>query len=149
MRTAAESTRSLRAGVLVGVGTGGFVDEVVFHQLLHWHHLYDRSTTAAALVSDGLLHVTGWLATVAGLLLFARLQRRRAADGRRVVAGILLGAGGFQLYDGIVQHKILRLHQVRYGVPLLPYDLAWNGAGLVLLLAGAALLLRPRPPQPA
>jgi len=32
---------------------------------------------------------------------------------RQSVAGILLGAGGFNLYDGIVQHELLGLHQVR------------------------------------
>jgi hypothetical protein len=30
---------------------------------------------------------------------------------------------------------------VRYGVDLLPYDLAWQGAGLAVLFAGAALLV--------
>jgi uncharacterized membrane protein len=33
-----------------------------------------------------------------------------------VVGGLLLGAGGFQLYDGIVQHMLLGLHQIRYHV---------------------------------
>jgi uncharacterized membrane protein len=134
--------RSLGAGVLAGLGTAAFVDEVVFHQLLHWHHLYDRGTTAVALASDGLLHAFDFAALVTGLFLFADLQRRRAAVPRRFWAGVLLGAGGFQLYDGLVQHKLLGLHQVRYGVDLLPYDLAWNIAGLLVALAGALLLAR-------
>jgi uncharacterized membrane protein len=28
----------------------------------------------------------------------------------------LLGLGAFQVFDGIVDHKLLQLHQVRYGV---------------------------------
>ncbi|MFN2494597.1 MAG: DUF2243 domain-containing protein [Pseudonocardiaceae bacterium] len=52
--------------------------------------------------------------------------------------------GGFQLLDGIVDHELLRLHQVRYGVDILPYDLAWNGAALVLLAVGAVLAVRAR-----
>jgi uncharacterized membrane protein len=60
---------------------------------------------------------------------------------RRVVAGILVGAGGFNLYDGIVQHKLLDLHQVRAGAPdNLPYDLAFVGLATVVLLAGLLLL---------
>jgi uncharacterized membrane protein len=39
--------------VLAGVGLVGFIDETVFHQLLHWHHFYDKSTLAVGLVSDG------------------------------------------------------------------------------------------------
>jgi uncharacterized membrane protein len=38
----------------------------------------------------------------------------------------------------------LRLHQIRYGVPILPYDLAWNFAGALLLGVGLALLARAR-----
>ncbi len=137
--------RSLLAGALTGVGLAAAADEVVFHQLLHWHHFYDRSTPAAGLVSDGLLHTGSLLAVVVGLFLFADLQRRGSTVRRRVTAGGLVGAGGFQLYDGLVQHKLLRLHQVRYGVDLLAYDLGWDLAGLVLLVAGAALLLRRGP----
>jgi hypothetical protein len=40
--------------------------------------------------------------------------------------GCCLGAGSFQLYDGTVQHKLLRLHQIRYDVDLAPYDWTWN-----------------------
>lgn len=56
-------------------------------------------------------------------------------------AGILLGAGGFQLYDGLVQHLIFHLHQIRYGVDTLPYNLIWNVlAGMMVIIGG--LLLR-------
>ena len=136
--------RSLLAGVLSGVGLAAFVDEAVFHQLLHSHHFYDRSTLEVGLFSDGLFHAGGWIATVAGLFLFADLQRRRAASRPHLLGGLLLGWGVFQLYDGLVQHKVLGLHQVRYGVELLPYDLAWNLAGALGAVAGAAVLVRAR-----
>ena len=132
--------RSVLSGVLFGVGFASFVDEAVFHQLLHWHHFYDRSTPAAGLVSDGLFHAFGWFATVAALFLFADLRRRQALDLRRWWAGLLLGAGGFQLYDGTVQHKLLGLHQIRYGVDIAPYDWVWNIVAVLMLAGGAALL---------
>jgi len=141
--------RSAGAGVLGGVGLAAFLDEVVFHQLLHWHHFYDRGTPDAALVSDGLFHAAGWIAVVAGLFVYADLQRRGDAVRRRLVGGVLTGWGGFQLYDGLVQHKLLGLHQIRYGVDLLGYDLAWNVAGGAGLVVGLLLLTRPsrvRPP---
>lgn len=134
--------RSVLAGVLIGIGTAAFLDETVFHQILHWHHFYDRSTSDAGLVSDGLFHAFGWLAIVLGLFLFADLQRRRSATKVRLWAGALAGWGGFQLYDGLIQHKLLGLHQIRYAVPLAFYDLVWNVAGGTALVIGALMLRR-------
>ncbi|MFD6948516.1 hypothetical protein A6A08_18640 [Nocardiopsis sp. TSRI0078] len=129
--------RSLAATALIGTGLMAAVDEIVFHQILAWHHFYDRSTPMVALMSDGLLHAGELVALVAGFFLLADLCRRRALHRRAAWAGLLLGLGGFQLFDGVIDHKVLRLHQIRYGVDLLPYDLAWNGAAVLLLTAGA------------
>lgn len=136
--------RSLAAAAVVGVGLMAAIDEIVFHQVLAWHHFYDRSTPAIALLSDGLLHSAELIALVAGFFLVADLCRRRALHRRAAGAGLLLGLGGFQLFDGLVDHKVLRLHQVRYGVDLLPYDLAWNGVAVLLLTAGAVAAWRAR-----
>ncbi len=118
------------------------LDEIVFHQLLGWHHLYDRGTLAAGLTADGLLHLVEIALYAVGVLLLYRLVLRREVVWGRVAAGVLLGAGGFQLFDGVVDHKVLRLHQIRYGVELWPYDVAWNLAAVALLAAGLALLRR-------
>ena len=136
--------RNVLSGVLVGVGIAAFVDEVIFHQLLQWHHFYDQSTAAAGLFSDGLFHAFGWFAVVAGLFLFADLRRRGILIPARWAGAVLLGTGAFQLYDGTVQHKLLNLHQIRYEVELLPYDLAWNAAAVLMLGAGIFLLVRTR-----
>ncbi len=118
------------------------VDEIVFHQVLGWHHFYDRSTPAVGLLSDGLLHTGELLALVAGFFLYADLRRRRVLSTGHAWAGLLIGAGGFQLFDGVVDHKLLRVHQIRYGVDLAPYDWAWNMFGAVVLLAGCGLAVR-------
>jgi uncharacterized membrane protein len=142
--TAATPGRHMLSGVLLGIGFAAFADETVFHQLLHWHHFYDRSTPAAGLVSDGLFHAFGWFCAVASLFLYADLRRRGVFRARYWWAGVLLGAGGFQLYDGTVQHKLLRLHQIRYLVDVTPYDWTWNVLAVLLLVAGALLLARAR-----
>ena len=139
------AARSTVSGVLAGVGLVAFVDETVFHQLLHWHHFYDRSTPAAGLVSDGLFHAFGFVAVIVGVFGLADLRRRGSLVVRRWLGGLLLGTGGFELYDGLVQHKLLGLHQIRFGVDLLPYDLTWNLLAVALLVAGLVLTLAPRP----
>jgi uncharacterized membrane protein len=142
--TSVATGRNVAAGTLLGLGLAAFVDEAVFHQLLHWHHFYDRSTPATGLVSDGLFHAFSWFSTVAGLFLFADLRRRRAFDALAWWGGLLIGAGGFQFYDGTLQHKVMRLHQIRYGVDPAPYDWTWNVIAVVLIGVGAVLLVRAR-----
>ncbi|GAA0595190.1 DUF2243 domain-containing protein [Actinomadura livida] len=137
--------RSLGAAALIGVALMAAVDEIVFHQLLGWHHFYDRSTPAIGLLTDGLLHTAELLGLVIGFVWWADLRRGRALSAAHAWAGLFLGLGGFQLFDGLIDHKVLRVHQVRYDIPdLLPYDLAWNGAGLMLLAIGAVLAVRAR-----
>ena len=136
--------RTLLFTGMIGAGLMAAVDVIVFHQLLAWHHFYDGSTRDVALLSDGLLHAAELAVLGVGGFLLAGLRRRAAPAPASARAGFFLGAGGFQLFDGLVHHKVLRLHQVRYGVDPLPYDLAWNLVGLALLLAGGVLLVRSR-----
>ena len=131
-------------GVLAGIGVAGTLDEVVLHQLLGWHHLYDRGSETAGLVSDGLFHLlsTGLL-VAAAVLLWRRRPRLEPGWGRGFTGALLAGAGGFNLYDGTVQHKLLGLHQVRpQAADQLPYDIAFIGTAVVVLVAGLALLRR-------
>jgi uncharacterized membrane protein len=128
----------LLTGILLGIGLVCSLDQIVLHELLQWHNLYVHTTTYWRLFIDGLFH-----AASAGLLVLAALRlwqgRRQARTGswRVLAAGVLLGMGGFNLYDGTVQHKLLGLHPVREGVTdQLPYDLAFNGIAILLLAAG-------------
>jgi len=72
---------------------------------------------------------------VAGLFLLAGAHRRGGFVPKRWWGALLLGAGGFQLYDGIVQHKLLGLHQIRYHVTIWAYDLTWNMIAVIMILA--------------
>ena len=138
------STRTLWSGILFGVGLVAFLDEAVFHQLLHWHHFYDRGTPALGLVSDGVFHAFSWLATIGGLFLLADLRRRGPLRWPRWWGGVLLGAGTFQLYDGTIQHKLLGIHEIRYVPDLIVYDVIWNVVAVALVVAGIVLTVRTR-----
>lgn len=128
--------RTLLATLPLGIGMMAAVDEIVFHQILAWHHFFDWSTPAFSLFSDGLLHSAELILFVLGFFMFIDLRARGALDRPRAWAGFFFGMGGFQLFDGIIDHKLLGLHQIRYVENLLPYDLAWNGFGLLLLVIG-------------
>lgn len=154
-RGTATSRADARVSVLVtavflGIGLIGAMDEIVFHQLLQWHNFYVHTSESWRVFSDGLFHVfTATLLFLGALRLWRQRRQIGAVTRERPFwAGILLGAGGFQLFDGTVNHKLLMLHPVREGVASqLPYDLAWNGLALVMLAAGWLLWrgLRPDP----
>ncbi|MFA1821019.1 DUF2243 domain-containing protein [Virgibacillus oceani] len=136
--------RNWWSGFLFGLGMIAFIDETVFHQLLQWHHFYDRSTTEIGLISDGLFHAFSWFATIGGLFMLADLRRRQALNWLYWWGSVLVGAGLFQLYDGLIQHKVLRVHQVRYVENIWLYDLVWNAAGALLLITGLIIIRRVR-----
>jgi uncharacterized membrane protein len=140
----AYSGRNLLSGCLLGIGFVAFIDEAIFHQLLHWHHFYDKSTTDIGLVSDGLFHAFSWFSTVAAVFLVSDLRRRNAWWPKRWVGGFLVGGGGFQLYDGTIQHKLMKLHQIRYNVEIAPYDWIWNIIATLMLIVGLILISRTR-----
>lgn len=135
-----DTKRSIWAGIFFGIGFVGFFDETVFHQLLHWHHFYDQSTTEIGLISDGLFHAFSWFATVMGLFMFADLRRKGQFSLKRWWGGSMIGSGGFQLYDGTIQHKLMRIHQIRYVDEVIIYDLVWNGVAIIMILLGMILL---------
>jgi uncharacterized membrane protein len=138
--------RPLLAPVLLGIGLIGTLDEVMLHQLLHWHHFYDLTsntrdpkTSRIGLLTDGVFHVISTFLLVWGVLLLRRVSLSRT----QVVGGVLIGMGAFNLYDGVVQHKLLRLHQVREGAhPETPYDIVFIGLAIVTLAVGVALVRR-------
>lgn len=127
--------------VMVGVGVAGTLDEVLLHQLLRWHHFYDRSSATMGVVTDGLFHMFSTVMLAWGGWLLLKEQSWRLSHTRAAWGAVFLGAGGFNLYDGTLQHKLFRFHQVRGGARnQLPYDVAFIGAAVVVMLVGVVLL---------
>src|SRR5829696_7985735 len=85
------------AGILLGLGLGGFFDGIVFHQLLQWHHMISHvndypMTTVAGLeantLADGFFHAATLALTVAGMaLLWNALDREPSPWSSRAFAG--------------------------------------------------------------
>jgi uncharacterized membrane protein len=135
-------------GMMYGIGLGGFVDGIVLHQLLQWHHLlsdvaaYPPSTVAGLQVNtlaDGFFHVAAWLFVVAAsIVTLAQWRQGRLAPSWSFhLGGLLAGWGGFNLLEGLVNHQLLGIHHVRddLGGPL-AWDLAFLGCGAALLVGG-------------
>jgi uncharacterized membrane protein len=139
-------------GFLLGLGLGGFLDGIVLHQILQWHHMLtgedggEPMDTVAGLeantLADGFFHLATWMLVVAGMALALRAWRRgELAPPWRAQAGLLLaGWGVFNVVEGTIDHLLLGIHHVRddLGGPI-GWDLGFLAFGLVLIAAGAAL----------
>jgi uncharacterized membrane protein len=142
----------LAPGILLGIGLGGFIDGIVLHQILQWHHMLTSAGYPADSVRnmaintlfDGLFHAVTWIATGVGLLLVHRAARRGVPwSGSRVLGGMAIGWGAFNLVEGIVDHHVLGLHHVREAASnRLAWDLGFLALGAVLVLLGLALARR-------
>jgi len=136
---------------LIGIGLGGFVDGIVLHQILQWHHLLSSeddypTTTVAGLedntLADGLFHAATWIAVALGIwILWRRTTKWRwAISGRAFVGWVLVGWGLFNLVEGLLNHEILGLHHVREGTGhQTAYDLGFLNLSALLLVGGLLL----------
>lgn len=136
------------AGTVLGVGLGGFVDGIVLHQMLQWHHMlsseggYPTTTVAGLEVNtlwDGIFHAATWVMTVLGLALLWRAGERPGArwSGRAFVGALAVGWGLFNLVEGVVDHHILGIHHVREDVEhVLLWDLGFLTLGALLVVGG-------------
>lgn len=156
---AAQDPRPLvRAGIVLGVGLGMFLDGLLFHQILQWHHLVDERTDSmgANLLADGLFHAAAWLVTLAGIALLWNAARtvRPPAGARALVGSGLLGLAAFNVAETVVDHFLLRLHWLHvsdhplWDVGFVVLNLALGlAAWRILRSDGAVRLRRARGPQ--
>ncbi|SFH06383.1 Uncharacterized membrane protein [Halopelagius inordinatus] len=142
--------RGLLAAGVFGFGFSGLIDVLVLHHVLQWHHLvsglYPMNTLSGLRVNvfaDGLFSIG--MVTIMGVGAGLLWQSERRADeplAVRPLAGTaIIGLGVFDVYDAVVDHAILGLHQ-----PLGPggqplslggrYNVHWLAVSLLFVLAG-------------
>jgi len=139
----------IASGMLLGIGMGGFLDGIVFHQLLQFHNMLSAKYPPTSLVNvevnmfwDGLFHLLTWTVTLAGVVLLWRTVRRPDVllSDRALLAAAASGWGLFNLVEGVINHYILEIHHVREvsGQSLL--DVAFLASGLLLFTIGVLML---------
>ena len=139
----------LLAGTLLGIGLGGFVDGIVFHQILQIHNMLSAQRPPDTLVNkeinmvwDGLFHAVTWTVTLVGLILLFRAGARadRFWSGKALAGAMLLGWGLFNLVEGVIDHHILHLHHVVETLGVSVWDWVFLGSGVVMMVVGGLLV---------
>jgi uncharacterized membrane protein len=139
----------IAAGACLGIGMGGFVDGIVFHQILQLHNMLSNRIIPDSLVNeqinmfwDGLFLAFTWIMTALGLILLWRAVKRRDVplSDRTLAGSMLLGWGLFNLIEGIIDHEILRIHHVVQNGDHFLWEMVFLASGALLILGGWALI---------
>jgi uncharacterized membrane protein len=146
-------TQARTAGVLLGLGLGGFIDGIALHQIAQWHNMGSAvvpPVTMAAMSQnmfwDGLFHLATWTITLLGVfMLWSDARHGHRVESPLTFTGeMIFGWGAFNLVEGAIDHHVLQLHHVRdmpVHVPV--YDWAFLAIGGLGFLALGLLLMRP------
>lgn len=138
------------AAMVLGIGLGGFIDGIALHQILQWHEMLSNKIPPTTLVAksvnmfwDGIFHAFTLLVTITGVVLLWRLLQKKDINrsGNVLAGGLLLGWGLFNIVEGLADHHLLKLHNVRENSSNVS---AWNISFLILsillLIAGWQLV---------
>lgn len=144
----------ITAGVLLGLGLGGFFDGIILHQVLQWHHMVSSAgypinnltNLEFNVMLDGLFHMSTYAFTAAGLFILWRAARHQHMRWSRasLFAAMLTGFGAFNLVEGVVDHHLLALHHVNETVDA-KYWIYWDMGFLLggtLMVFGGCIWMR-------
>lgn len=140
----------IAAGLLLGMGLGGFLDGIILHQVLQWHQMISNVVVPDTLLKkeinmfwDGIFHLFTWSMTVIGLVLLWKLFfKKDVIISSWIFAGsLIMGWGIFNALDSIFNHYIFQLHNVREQTenPQL-YNLMFLLFSVILLFTGWLLI---------
>jgi uncharacterized membrane protein len=134
------------AGIMLGIGLGGFLDGILLHQILQVHAMMSSripldsmSNMKINMTADGLFHLVAWAATLIGVALLWKALNRNVdsrPSGVGVIGFMLAGWGWFNLVEGLINHHILALHHVVEALGTSIWDWLFLASGVILLVVG-------------
>lgn len=142
------ATQPLAAGVLLGMSFAAFFDGIVLHQILQWHHMLsgvESPKTVAGLEAntfwDGIFLAAASGLAITGIWMLWRSSRRGEVLRSQALTGaLLIGAGGFNVVEGIIDHHLLQIHHVKSGINEPFWDFGFLLLSAILVVVGWLLL---------
>jgi uncharacterized membrane protein len=149
---AQDSSFPLSAGILFGIGLGGFFDGIVLHQVLQWHHMLSSWYPITSIPNielntlwDGIFHSTTYVVVVIGLFILWRTAHRQHIywSNKLLLGTLFVGFGLFNLVEGVVDHQLLGVHHVNERVPReqwIYWDIGFLAWGVAMIIGGGLLV---------
>ena len=134
-------------GGTVGFGLGPVIDVVIFHLIAQHHHLLSGSIDPHSYdgLRENVMYDGVFLALMVGVLFLGQVMVWRTTNGANerfsgvyLVGSILVGGGLFNLFDGIISHYVIGLHNVVHNTQA--WNPHWVAVSLLVFGGGVALL---------
>ena len=137
--------------IILGMGAGGFADGIILHQILQFHEMLSARIQTDTVIGksinmfwDGIFHFFTLLIVLCGIILLWKLLKKNIihTSGYLFSGGLLTGWAIFNLIEGIINHHILKLHNIK---ELSAHHEVWNWGFLtftVLLFISGWMLMK-------
>jgi uncharacterized membrane protein len=143
------------AATILGIGVGGFIDGIVLHQILQVHEMLSNKVPSTDYVGksvnmfwDGIFHLFCLIVVLVGVARLWRAAQQQNLDrsGWLVFAGLLGGWGLFNVVEGVIDHHLLKLHNViERAADHAPANLLFLGISVLMILIAGAIINRRLP----
>lgn len=139
----------IAAGTLMGIGMGGFVDGILFHQIFQLHSMLSAKLPQDTIVNiktsmvwDGLFHALTWITTAVSIRLLWQTGKKSDVpwNGVSFWGSLFLGWGIFNLIEGLIDHYILGIHHVVERLGLSVYDHIFLASAVIFMIVGIVLI---------
>lgn len=133
------------AGILFGLGLGGFFDGIVLHQILQWHHMVSAEFPPDSVENlklntflDGLFHASTYIFVVLGLIMLWRTAHRSHLwwSSKLLIGTMLMGFGIFNVVEGTINHHV---NETVPREEWIYWDIGFLAWGAAMLIGGWAL----------
>ena len=140
------------AGIVLGIGLGGFVDGILLHQIGQVHAMLSArvpldsaANMQTNMAADGVFHAVVWVATLVGIVMLFNAGKRSDVlfSNRAFYGSMAAGWGIFNVVEGVIDHHILEVHHVVERLGQSAWDWLFLGASLVLILVGWMIARHP------
>jgi len=138
------------ASIVLGLGIGGFIDGILFHQILQLHGMVSNQLPLDSYVGksvnmfwDGIFHSLTLVAVIIGVVLMLNLLRRKNINPAPKLfwGGMIAGWGIFNLVEGIIHHQIIKLHNVNeYSLNPDLWNYSFLASGVIFIIIGFLLI---------
>jgi len=144
----------ITASMILGIGLGGLIDGIVLHQILQWHEMFSNQIPTSDYIGksvnmfwDGIFHAFCFLVILTGVVLLWKLLGRENINrsGKIFAGGLLTGWGLFNIVEGIIDHHILKLHNVvEVSMDHDSGNFIFLGMSVLIIIAGYLLIKNDR-----